>query len=182
MYTLCFDGLFRKADGADSIHHAGFMGYGWLISRQHIVIARGHGVVARGAQANSSVAEYLALIEGLEALYDLGIRHEAVEIRGDARFVIEQMSNQAAVNSPSLKPLYKRASQLAGRFSQLQWVWMPRKSNRQADALSRRAMQQIDLDLPGYQAALETIQADDPIRSARRFLPLVDLRVYQGTA
>lgn len=182
MYILHFDGLFHNPQVDDAPHHSGFMAYGWLVERQNRLVARGHGVVARGAQANSSVAEYLALIEGLEALYDLGVRHEAVEICGDARFVIEQMARRSAVNSPALKPLFQRADRLAARFGQLHWTWTPRKNNRQADALSRYAMQQIRLDPPGYLAALKSIQGGERRRSASRFLPLVDLRVYQGCA
>ena len=54
----------------------------------------------RKCTAGSNAAEYLALIEGLEALEDLRIGNEPVEVRGDAKCVIDQMLGHAAVSSP----------------------------------------------------------------------------------
>ncbi|HEU0291561.1 MAG TPA: hypothetical protein VFR47_02430 [Anaerolineales bacterium] len=70
-------------------------------------IARGFGVFLPICVVGSNVAEYLALIEGLEALADLRIGEAAIEIRGDAKCVIDQMLRYAPVSSPltrTLKP------------------------------------------------------------------------------
>jgi ribonuclease HI len=144
------------------------------------LIAKGHGVFARARDANSSIAEYLGLIEGLEALADMGLMGEAIEISGDAKGIIDQMLGRSAVNSPRIKPLYRRAYYLAMRFNRLRWKWTPRKHNREADQLTRRAMRQIHFDRNSYQAAIEAI---DPEKTGRRgkskFLSLMDLRVFQ---
>jgi ribonuclease HI len=187
MYILRFDGLFRllkdgPASGQKNIsaQHGGFMSYGWLISRHQAVIAHGHGVYARGQGASSNLAEYLALIEGLEALTDLGVRREAVEIVGDAKCVIDQMCGLAAVKSPQALPLYRRAARLAQHFEALTWTWTPRQGNREADQLTRRAIRQMRADREGYQAALDALLAGAAgRRQQNRLLPLLDLRVIQ---
>jgi ribonuclease HI len=193
MLILHFDGLYRciqdLTDGEGgsqnkngSTVQAGLMCYGWLILRGQLVIARGHGGVARCRDATSNVAEYLALIEGLQALEDLGVKDEAVRVCGDAKCIIDQMAGRAAVNAASIKPLYRRAKKLAECFDQLDWVWMPRRDNKQADLLSRRAMHQVHLDRSSYYAALQSlIPQIKSGRPSRKFLSLMDLRVYLST-
>ena len=156
------------------------MCYGWLIIERGVIIARGHGAFARGVDATSSVAEYLALIEGLEALKDLGIRSQPIKVCGDAKCVIDQMRGTAAVNATSMKPMYRRAKRLAGNFSNLHWSWLPRSYNKAADSLTRQAMSQVRKDKQTYNAAVRAIGARNlGSPNAYRFLPLMDLRVYQ---
>lgn len=184
MYTLRFDGLFRGFPGSQGpAAKAGFMCYGWLISKNEQVIARGYGAAARGVNATSNIAEYLALIEGLDALLDAGLQDSRIEVYGDAKCVIEQMQGVAAVNAASIKPLYRRASRLADQFSRLTWRWTPRQHNKAADFLTRLAMRQIRQDRNQY---METAQAMDPKRQgmkrSNKLLSLLDLRVYLSPA
>ena len=180
-YTLRFDGLFRgfpTLGGAS--HKAGVMCYGWIIFRNGVVVAKGHGGYACGNDATSIGAEYLALIEGLEALRDLGVRQEWVSIAGDAKSIIEQMQGLASVNSNSIKPLFRRARRLSRSFRNLNYRWAPRKENKLADLLTRKAMRQIRQDRPNYEATLLAIKSSESQDGyPDRFLPLLDLRVYQ---
>lgn len=180
-YALRFDGLYRSFSGSsNSKDSAGFLCYGWLICRNDILIAQGHGVFVRSLGASSNMAEYLALIEGLDALSDLGLEDEQVKVFGDAKSVIDQMNGIAAVSSEAIWPLYMRARQLSSRFINLRWIWTPRKNNKAADWLTRRAMRQINSDRRNYQAALKAIAngSKGKKRSAKLF-PLIDLRIFQ---
>jgi ribonuclease HI len=181
MIILRFDGLFRGVPGkTDPASNAGFMCYGWLITREGEMLAQGHGAFARGRYANSNIAEYLALIEGLDALLALGIRDETIQVCGDAKSVIDQMRGEAVVSAPSIKPLYLRARQLSDRLSQVQWIWLPRRDNRDADTLSRRAMRQLRLNRGHYQAIVQAITAGKYRGlSISSLLPVTDLRVYR---
>lgn len=181
MYTLRFDGLFRSIPPQDDQSgQAGFMCYGWIITRGEAVVAQGHGVFTRGVDASSNVAEYIALIEGMDALLDLGVEDDTVRILGDAKSVIDQMRGLAGVNSDSVWPLYLRARGLARSFLRLKWVWMPRKHNKAADNLTRRAMKQVRHDEKVYQAAVKSLHTSSgkPRRSTK-LTPVFDLRIYQ---
>lgn len=179
MYTLQFDGLFRNVPDKGR-PQAGIMCYGWLIFKGEVVIATGHGAFARDRQATSNIAEYLALIEGLDALRDLGVENEPVKICGDAKGVIDQMQGEAEVNAASVKPVYRRACKLAKCFVNIEWVWTPRRYNRSADLLTRRAMRQVRSDQLNYQAALQAIDPhSEQYTRNHQFLPLLDLRIYQ---
>ena len=181
MLTLRFDGLYRAfSEDKSAQSHAGVMCYGWVIEREGTPVARGHGGYARREEASSNNAEYLGLIEGLSALCDMGCEGEAIEVIGDARSVIEQMQGSAAVNSPSTRPLYRRALRLAGRFKRMRWTWTPRRKNHDADLLTRRAMRQIAANPTQYRAAISAVE--DPSVPRRKYtylFSLLDLRVYQ---
>lgn len=181
MITLRFDGLYRNLGEDNSPHlHAGVMCYGWLIWRNGVLIARGHGGFIRREDATSNIAEYLALIEGLGALQDMGFQHQPLEIIGDARSVIDQMTGAAAVNSAKTRPLYRRAQRMAQKFTHLTWGWNPRSQNHAADQLTRRAMRQINANPGKYHAAISKIEDLSLPKNQRKHLfPLLDLRVYQ---
>lgn len=152
MYTLQFDGMVHQID--ESVQNKGLLGYGWLILRGGMEIARGYGLFAHGRLSNSNIAEYLALIEGLEALADLRVWNNPIEIRGDAKCVIDQMRGASSVSATSTLSFYQRAQNLSGRFRALTWRWVPRKENKLADKLSRRSLKQL-FNLPwAYQQAI----------------------------
>ena len=187
MLTLRFDGLYYNTnidhpepDLPDL--HPGVMCYGWLIYRDHKLIARGHGGFARHEAASSNIAEYLALIEGMQALVDMHLPNEAVEIIGDARSVIDQMTGAARVNASSTRPLYRKAMLLSKNFSQLSWTWTPRRKNHAADQLTRRAMKQIRADADRFRQALQRVETPQlPARLRKHLFPLLDLIVFQPT-
>ena len=176
MLTLQFDGLFRCAPNELHLSEdAGVMCYGWVILRDDLFVARGHGGYARGQDASSNVAEYLALIEGLEALIDMQAHKEPIVICGDAKSVIEQMQGKASVYAVSIKPLHRKARKLAHQLKHIEWVWTPRRNNHTADALTRRALRQIRANPEQYEGAF--INRGRP---SHRLLPILDLRMYQA--
>jgi ribonuclease HI len=179
MYILHFDGLFRCVYKDDSLQ-AGVMCYGWVIDHNHTPVAHGYGGFARSCHATSNGAEYLALIEGLEALLDMGVQNQRIKIFGDAKTVIQQMQGLSGVSSPGILPLHRRATQLSASFSRLKWNWAPRNENKAADLLSRRALHNIRTNRNEYQDAMQAIQNNHP--RAARFIPLTDLRIYHSKA
>lgn len=155
MFRLEFDGLVRELEDRPS---AGIMCYGWRILQKRKIVAHGHGTFASGLWANANAAEYLALIEGLEALVDMRLEHERILVCGDSKSVIRQMQGTAGVSSASVKPLYRKARSLADEFEHLRWNWLPRAQNRAADALSRVALRLLHVDVQGYEALLERLR------------------------
>jgi ribonuclease HI len=178
-YWMRFDGLFRRINGTDQAKQtSGYMSYGWLIDHNDRVIATGHGVFLRGRDANSNIAEYLALIEGLEALRDLGVRHEPVTIFGDAKCVLDQMCGSSSVHSETTRPFYNRATRAARWFVNINWKWTPRRENKAADWLSRRAIKQVYQDNDNLQTTLKTLKSMDERGRTKKLHPIMDLRVY----
>jgi ribonuclease HI len=178
MYTLYFDGLFRRLPGKSTGDtKTGLMSCGWLIFRNHTQIARGQCAYASRQSATSNTAEYLALIEGLEALLDFGVRGEPVTVFGDSKCVIDQMKGLANISAGYMRRLHQRAARLARSFSEVDWVWTPRGNNKPADALTRHALRQVHLELPNYEEMLASLNHKS--FKGETFLPLLNVCVYQ---
>ncbi len=174
-YSLQFDGMMHTLS-EDNPQNGGFLGYGWLISRDDTEIAYGFGLFAHNNKVNSNLAEYLALIEALDASLDLRIRNDKIEIRGDAKCVIDQMTGAASISSSATRALYQRAQKLASQFNHLAWGWVPRSENKLADKLSRRGLRQLYNRPNAYESAMHQLNTQPCDRSG--FISLLDLRVY----
>jgi ribonuclease HI len=88
--------------------------------------------------ATNNVAEWTALVQGLEAASRLGIRRLAVRL--DSELVVKQMSGEYRVKHPDLQPLHRRASQLCRAFERVEIRHVPRKQNALADALVNQVL------------------------------------------
>jgi ribonuclease H / adenosylcobalamin/alpha-ribazole phosphatase len=125
-----------EADGG-SRGNPGPAGYG------AVVLAADDGQVLLERYASlgvttNNVAEYSGLIAGLTAAAELNASR--VDVRMDSKLVIEQMAGRWQIKNPGLRPLAAEAVQLAGRFAEVTYEWIPRERNRAADALANRAM------------------------------------------
>lgn len=100
--------------------------------------------------ATNNVAEYVALIAGLQAV--LEINPEAkVLVRMDSKLVIEQMSGGWKIKHPDMISLGAQVQELARRLS-IKWQWIPREQNTLADALANRAMDELGDYDSGYES------------------------------
>lgn len=88
--------------------------------------------------ATNNVAEYQALIYGLEAAFEIDPAAE-IEVRMDSKLVIEQMSGRWKIKHPDMLELATKAKKLiAGK--QVSFLWVPREQNGRADLLANLAM------------------------------------------
>ena len=97
--------------------------------------------VATGAalgRATNNVAEYKALIAGLECALDQGAT--ALEVRMDSELVVRQMMGVYKVKNEGLKPLFEQAKALARKFSVFRIAHVRRELNTRADAEANRAL------------------------------------------
>ena len=88
--------------------------------------------------ATNNVAEYTALIIGLEAARQHDVQD--LEIRMDSKLVVEQMNGKWRIKHPGLKPLAIQAGALLALFPKRQLRHIPREQNGIADALANRAI------------------------------------------
>jgi ribonuclease HI len=103
--------------------------------------ADGTPVVTLGrfiGRATSNVAEYRALIAGLEQAKQLGAKK--IHIRGDSELIIKQMRGEYRVKHPNLQPLYYAAQELMREFEQVKIEHNLRAKNELADRLANLAM------------------------------------------
>jgi ribonuclease HI len=90
--------------------------------------------------ATNNVAEWTALLLGLEAAAERGVRRLAVRL--DSELVVKQLRGEYRVKHVDLQPLYRRATKLLGQFEQVDIRHVPRKHNVLADRLVNRVLDQ----------------------------------------
>jgi len=84
-------------------------------------------------EATNNVAEYEAVVWGLETARDRGI--QAISLLCDSELVVRQLRGEYRVKNTHLKPLYGRASALLRGFASSDVQHVRREENTEADAL-----------------------------------------------
>lgn len=89
-------------------------------------------------ETTNNVAEYRALLRGLERARALGA--EEVEVVGDSELVAKQVNGQYKVKHAGLRPLHAEALRALGGFARWRVRTVPRAQNAGADALVNAAL------------------------------------------
>jgi ribonuclease HI len=97
----------------------------------------------------------------MELLLEAGT--EVVEVFGDSKLVISQLTEDYKCENESLFPLWMQCHELITQLRYINFYWIPRSQNAEANDLAQKAL--------GYKAI--TGQADFPVQ----FLELGDWRV-----
>jgi len=90
--------------------------------------------------ATNNVAEYRALIAGLEAAVPFGAR--VVHVRADSMLVVRQLEGAWRVKQPHLRPLHAQARTLLDAYAVVDLAHVPREQNTDADLLVNAALDQ----------------------------------------
>lgn len=126
---------FLYADGA-SRGNPGPAGIGVVLCDQN------GGTIAEVSEhigrATSNVAEYKALIRGLEEALSRNITRLGVFM--DSQLLARQLSGEYQVRAPHLARLHRRAVHLMGQFEEVSVVHLPRGGNLRADTLAKKAV------------------------------------------
>jgi len=89
-------------------------------------------------EATNNVAEYRAVIAGLERAREHGVRR--LTLRADSELVIKQLKGEYRVKDEKLRPLYQTAIRLLRGFDHVELRHVRREYNVEADRLANEAM------------------------------------------
>ena len=95
-------------------------------------------VSERIGETTNNVAEYRALIAGLEAARAFPAR--AVRVQGDSMLVVKQVEGAWRVKQPHLRPLFDEARALLRAYDEVELRHVPRELNADADLLVNAAL------------------------------------------
>jgi len=133
------EGVWRLRCDGGARGNPGPAAYGFVL-----VDPAGREVTAHGefiGNATNNVAEYRALIAGLEAAADQGV--PALEVVMDSELVVRQMTGQYRVKNEGLKPLHAQARRTAARLAKVTYASVRRDFNARADALVNEALDRV---------------------------------------
>ena len=88
--------------------------------------------------ATNNVAEYSALVAGLEAALERGVGE--VEVVSDSELLVKQMRGEYKVKNEALRELVDEAETLARRVGKVTYTAVRREHNELADRLVNEAL------------------------------------------
>ena len=89
-------------------------------------------------ETTNNVAEYRALIAGLEAALDSEVRE--LEVRLDSQLLVRQITGEYRVKAPGLRPWHRKVAELMSRIRSVHIEHIPREENTAADGLANAAL------------------------------------------
>lgn len=124
-------------DGAITINPGGKATYGVYILEGINTVFNDSGVVGDGNNMSVNVAEYHALIKGLDWLIKNKYTDNHIVCYGDSQLVINQMNKTWKIKKGIYKEKAKQAEYLVNAFKNINFNWLPREENYLADELSK---------------------------------------------
>jgi len=113
--------------------------YGYVLEADDGTVLAAHGEAI--GIATNNVAEYSALIAGLEKAAELSVGD--VEVVSDSELMVKQMRGDYKVKNPALRELSLRAAQLARVVGTVRYTAVRREHNELADRLVNEALDAI---------------------------------------
>lgn len=89
-------------------------------------------------EATNNIAEYSALIRGLEEACDLGAQH--IKVFMDSELVVKQLSGEYKVKDNGMKELFRKALEALKDFKSSEIKHIDRSKNKEADKLANKAI------------------------------------------
>jgi len=116
--------------------------YGYVLEAEDGTVLAAHG--ERIGVATNNVAEYRALIAGLEKAVELAVPE--VEVVSDSELLVKQMNGEYRVKNAALQDLSIQASRLAREVGKVSYTAIRREHNKLADQLVNEALDAPDPD------------------------------------
>jgi ribonuclease HI len=110
--------------------------YGYVLEAEDgtVLDARGEAI----GVATNNVAEYSALVAGLERAAEIGVSE--LEVVSDSELLVKQMRGEYKVKNRALQTLFLEASSLARSIHRVTYTSVRREHNELADSLVNEAL------------------------------------------
>jgi ribonuclease HI len=114
--------------------------FGYVLEAGDGTVLAAHG--ERIGVATNNVAEYRALIAGLEKAVELAL--DEIEVVSDSELLVKQMRGEYRVKNEALQQLSIEAARLARRIGKVSYTAVRREHNELADRLVNEALDAPD--------------------------------------
>jgi ribonuclease HI len=110
--------------------------YAYVLEAEDGTVLAAHGEAI--GVATNNVAEYSALVAGLEKAIEVGVSE--LEVISDSELMVKQMRGEYRVKNEALRDLSVHASRLAGKLGSVSYKAVRREQNKLADQLVNEAL------------------------------------------
>ncbi len=91
-------------------------------------------------KTTNNVAEYSALLAGLEAVKKKKGKIESIRCYADSKLIVEQVNGNFKVKNKVLAELHEKVRRLVFELPPTQFFYIPREKNEEADKLANLAI------------------------------------------
>jgi ribonuclease H / adenosylcobalamin/alpha-ribazole phosphatase len=110
--------------------------YGYVLEAEDGTVLAAHGEAI--GTATNNVAEYRALVAGLEKAVELHV--DEVEVVSDSELLVKQMRGEYKVKNAALRELSEQAGEIARQLRSVRYTAVRREHNELADQLVNEAL------------------------------------------
>jgi ribonuclease HI len=110
--------------------------FGYVLETEDGTVLAAHGEAI--GIATNNVAEYRALVAGLQKALEVGV--DEVDVVSDSQLLVRQMNGEYKVKNEALRKLSLEAASLARRLRRVTYRSVPREHNELADRLVNEAL------------------------------------------
>jgi ribonuclease H / adenosylcobalamin/alpha-ribazole phosphatase len=114
--------------------------YGYVLETDDGTVLAAHGETI--GTATNNVAEYRALLAGLEKALELHV--DELEVVSDSELLVKQMRGEYRVKNEALRDLWDEASALARHLRSVSYTAVRREHNELADRLVNEALDALE--------------------------------------
>lgn len=100
-----------------------------------------HSISEPIGNATNNIAEYTALIRGLEEAQKLQATH--LKVRTDSELMFKQVRGDYKVKNEGIKPLHAKVMELLKNFKGVEMKAVPREENKRADQLATQSIRSL---------------------------------------
>ncbi|HZA47910.1 MAG TPA: ribonuclease HI [Nitrososphaera sp.] len=146
LIEVYFDGLCQP------INPGGISCYAFVVKSGGRTIYTDYGVAGEpfSEDSTNNVAEYTALVKGLQWLLENNLGSSKIEVKSDSKLIVNQLTGDYKVKARRIVSLYKQVLLLKSKFQDIQIKWVPREKNREADTLTNKAYNKALQENPEY--------------------------------
>jgi len=113
--------------------------FGYVLEAEDGTVLAAHGETI--GVATNNVAEYRALVAGLEKAAELGV--DELEVVSDSELLVKQMRGEYKVKNEALRELNSAAEAVAARLGRVRYTAVRREHNELADRLVNEALDAV---------------------------------------
>jgi ribonuclease HI len=114
--------------------------YGYVLETDDGTVLAAHGEAI--GTATNNVAEYRALVAGLEKALELSV--DEIEVVSDSELLVKQMRGEYKVKNEALRELSLEAARLARQLRSVSYTAVRREHNELADRLVNEALDGLE--------------------------------------
>jgi ribonuclease H / adenosylcobalamin/alpha-ribazole phosphatase len=115
--------------------------FGYVLEAEDGSVLAEHGEAI--GTATNNVAEYRALVAGLEKALELGV--DDLEVVSDSELLVKQMRGEYKVKNAALRELSLEATRLARQLESIAYKAVRREHNERADQLLNEALDALEI-------------------------------------